>query len=386
MAQLWPLLFERYGLEIAFAHRTFAWGSDARGKAHVHVVILGLVRFEQTPAVRRLFSYEDLNGEPHESSHAALSAYLFDASQMRDPHVVVRESHAPLNALPPLLSGSQPIDGGNYIFDAEERAAFLEVEPAAERFLRPYVGAHEYLNGDERWILALQNATPANLKGMPHVVARMRAVRDFRSLSKRQSTLAIAGYPARYNVEVIPTTAFLVIPEVSSERREYIPIGWLEPPVIPSNKVRILPDAERWHFAVLTSTMHVAWARNIGGRLKSDFQYGIGVVYNTFPIPAFDAAARQLLTARAEDVLAARTGHPGATLSDLYDPDLMPAKLRRAHAALDQAVDGLYRRKRFTSDRERVEHLLALYEAMITPLRLRRQSSARPERRTSAGG
>jgi hypothetical protein len=386
VAQLWPLLYERYGLEIAFAHRTFAWGSDARGRAHVHVVILGLVRSEHVPAVRRLFSYDDLNGEPHESAHAALSAYLADASELRNPHVVVRESHVPLNGMPPLLSGSQPIDDGNYIFERDERATFLDAEPGAERFLRPYVGAQEYLNGGERWILALQDATPAELRAMPRVVARMRAVREFRQASKRQSTLNLADYPARFNVEVIPSSPFLVIPEVSSERREYIPIGWLAPPTVPSNLVRIVLDAEAWHFALLTSAMHMAWARHIGGRLKSDYRYSIGLVYNTFPAPELDAAARRSLAVRANEILAARSEHAGATLSDLYDPDLMPAKLRRAHSALDRVVDAFYRRKRFESDRERAEHLLGLYERAVSPLPLAggggRSSKRRQQRRT----
>ena len=240
VAQLWPVLLERCKLEIAFAHRTFAWGSDARGKAHVHVVILGLDRREAARPEKRLFSYPDINGEPEESRHAALSPYLFDAGGLSDPHLVVREESAPIIGMGRLISGSQPIDDGEYIFNAEERAELLVVDPDAARFLRPYIGAREYLQGGERWILALQEASPTTLKSLPRVRERMAAVRLFRSKSKRKSTLAIADYPTRYNVEVIPKTPFLVIPEVSSERRDYAPIGWLEPPVIPSNLVRIL--------------------------------------------------------------------------------------------------------------------------------------------------
>ncbi|MYH46257.1 MAG: class I SAM-dependent DNA methyltransferase, partial [Gammaproteobacteria bacterium] len=223
VAQLWPVLFERCGLEIAFAHRTFAWGSDARGKAHVHVVILGLDRREVAQPGKRLFSYSNINGDPEESSHAALSPYLFDAGGLSDPHLVVREESAPINGMGRLVSGSQPIDNGEYILDAEERALLLEVEPDAAPFLHPYVGAREYLQGGERWILALQEAAPTALKTLPLVRKRMTAVREYRSKSKRKSTLAIAEFPTRYNVEVIPTAPFLVIPEVSSERREYAP-------------------------------------------------------------------------------------------------------------------------------------------------------------------
>ena len=261
VAQLWPVLFERCKLEIAFAHRTFAWGSDARGKAHVHVVILGLDRREAARPEKRLFSYPDINGEPEESGHAVLSPYLFDAGGLSDPHLVVREESAPINGMGRLISGSQPIDDGEYIFNAEERAALLEAEPDAARFLRPYVGAREYLQGGERWILALQEASPPTLKNLPRVRERMAAVSRFRAKRKRKSTLAIVDYPTRYNVDVIPTAPFLVIPESSSERREYAPIGWLEPPTIPSNLVRLLNDATLTDFALLTSAMHMAWLR-----------------------------------------------------------------------------------------------------------------------------
>ncbi len=239
------------------------------------------------------------------------------------------------------------------------------------------MGSREFLQGGERWILALQEASPIDLRAMPRVVERMQAVRKFRATSKRKSTLAIADYPTQYNVNVVPTAPFLVIPEVSSERREYIPIGWLEPPVIPSNLVRIIENANKPLFALLTSAMHVSWLRHIGGRLKSDYRYSIGLVYNTFPVPEVPAERLQRLEPYADTVLAARAAHPNATLADLYDPDVMPVDLRRAHRALDGAVDRLYRRSSFSSDRERVEHLLSLYEKMMVPL----AANVRPKRR-----
>ena len=308
-AQLWPLLFTRAKLEIAFAHRTFAWGSDARGKAHVHVVILGLDVQENTRADKQLFSYPDINGEPEETRHAVLSPYLFDAGGLAQSHLTVREEGNPINGMDKLASGTQPIDNGHYIFDAQEREAFLEAEPNASAFLRPYVGAREYLQGGKRWILALQEASPTTLKELLRVRERMALVRDYRSKSKRKSTLAIADFPTRYNVEVLPTAPFLVIPEVSSERREYVPIGWLEPPVIPSNLVRVLEDATLADFAVLTSAMHMAWLRYIGGRLKSDYRYSIGLVYNTFPTPPKNADCSKL-EPFAQAVLDARADHP----------------------------------------------------------------------------
>jgi hypothetical protein len=205
----------------------------------------------------------------------------------------------------------------------------------------------------------------------------MRLVREFRHQSQRASTLRIANYPTKYNVEVIPTGAFLILPEVSSERREYAPIGWMQAPTIPSNLVRVSEHATLIDFAFLTSAMHMSWLRHIGGRLESRYRYSIGLVYNTFPLPSAKDLSK--LEPLAQAILDARAAHPGATLATLYDPDLMPANLRKAHSDLDRAVDRLYRPSGFASDRERVEHLFTLYEAMVAPL------LAQPKRRRRVG-
>ncbi len=379
VAQLWPILFDRCKREIAFAHRTFAWGSDARGKAHVHVVIFGLDQKGAARAGKRLFSYPDINGEPEESRHAVLSPYLFDASGLSNPNLVVREASAPINGMGRLIIGSKPIDGGNYIFDAAERAEFLKAEPEAERWLRPFIGAREYLQGGERWILALHDASPEVLARLPSVRDKISAVRSHREDSKSAGTRKLAATPTLYHVNIIPTAPFLVIPEVSSERREYAPIGWLEPPVIPSNLVRILENASLVDFALLTSAMHMAWLRQIGGRLKSDYRYSIGLVYNTFPTPP-EGTKLSRLEPLAQAVLDARHIHVGATLASLYDPDLMPPNLRRAHQELDRTVDRLYRRTGFASERERVEHLFMRYERMQSPLEVQMKTRKRGRR------
>ena len=388
VAQLWPLLLDHRRLEIAFAHHTFAWGSDARGKAHVHVVIIGLDAAEHASRDKRLFSYENINGEPLEGAHAVITPYLFDGGALANPHIVVREEGRPINGLVQLLTGSQPIDDGHYIFNVEDRLAFLDAEPDAEPFLRPFVGAREYLQGSERWILALHDAPPATLARLPSVRARIAAVRAYRRTSKRTSTLKLADTPTLWQVNVLPPAPFLVLPEVSSERREYLPVGWLEPPAIPSNKLRLLPDATLVDFALLTSAMHMAWMRAVTGRMKSDYMYSVGVVYNTFPLPpGFADADTSALETLAQAVLDARAAHSGATLANLYDPDLMPPNLRRAHHALDRAVDRFYRRQRFTSERERVEHLFMLYEKMRAPLAavMKTKPKRRRRRRKSAG-
>ena len=376
VGQLWPILFDRCGLEIAFAHRTFAWGSDARGKAHVHVVILGLDRRANTRNEKRLFSYPDLNGDPEETRHPALSPYLFDAGGLSDSHLIVHEASGPINGMGKLIIGSKPIDGGHYIFSAGERDALLETEPDAAPFLRPFVGAREYLQGDKRWILALHDAAPNVLARLPRVRERIVAVRTYRQASKSRPTVKLAETPTLYHVNVLPAAPFLVIPKVSSERREYVPIGWLEPPTIPSDLVFVLQDAALADFALLTSTMHMAWLRHIGGRLKSDYRYSIGLVYNTFPMLPKGANLSKL-EPLAQAVLDARATHPGATLAELYDPDLMPPNLRRAHQALDRAVDRLYRPGGFASERERVKHLFMLYEKMRTPLEAARRGKPR---------
>ena len=368
MAQLWPILFNRCRLDIAFAHRTFAWGSDARGKAHVHVVIIGLDKREASRKEKRLFAYPDINGEPEETSLAAITPYLFDGGGLANPHLVVGTESQPINGLAKLVTGSQPIDGGLYILDADKRAELLEECPEAEPYIRPFVGSQEYLNSKNRWILWLGEAPPNLLRQAPALRERVAAVRSLSKKSNRASTQALADTPTLFQINLIPDAPFLVVPEVSSERREYVPIGWLEPPVVPSNLVRVLVNATKPTFALLTSAMHMAWMRHFGGRLESRYRYSIGVVYNTFPLPPVPGKNLQRLTRHADAVLTARANHPDATLADLYDPDAMPPDLRRAHSALDRAVDSLYRRARFASERERVEHLFALYEQLQVPL------------------
>jgi len=367
VAQLWPILFERCGLEILFAHRTFAWGSDARGMAHVHVVILGLTRRVDEPQLKRLFTYADITEDPVESLHSTLTPYLFDGANLTDRHLVISERSEPLCDVPQLIIGSKPIDDGQFIFNEDERRDLIRQEPAARKYLRPFIGATEFLYDEKRWILVLADADPADLRTMPIVKARIAAVRAFRLKSKSAGTRALASTPTSFHVTVIPETPFLVIPEVTSERRDYVPIGWLQPPVIPSNLVRVLSGATLWHFGILTSRMHMAWLRHIGGRLKSDYRYSIGIVYNAFPWPAADEKQKAKIANRAQNVLNARAEFKAASLADLYDVDTMAPSLARAHSELDNAVDKLYQRAAFATDRERVEHLFGRYEHLIMP-------------------
>ncbi|PPB79771.1 hypothetical protein LV82_02562 [Albidovulum inexpectatum] len=380
VAQLWPILFGRGGVEISFAHRPFKWGNEARGVAQVHVVIVGLDRRGRAPKDKRLFLYPSITADPQEVSVPVITAYLTDGRRLADPHVVVKEEARPINGMPSIISGSQPIDDGHYILSEEEYRELEASKPAEARWFRPFIGAQEFLNGGRRWIVHPDSIPPAELRRLPGILERIRKVREFRSRSKRKQTLEKAQTPGDFNVTVIPDRPFLVLPEVSSERRDIMPIGWLEPPVIPSNKLRILPDATLAHFALLTSAMHMAWMRLVTGRLKSDYQYGIGIVYNTFPLPpgGLETLATPRIESLAQAVLDARAAHPQATLADLYDPDAMPADLRAAHRALDRAIDRLYRRQGFDTEIERAEHLLALYEAAAaTLIRRPRRSRSR---------
>ncbi len=371
VGQFWPILFKNWDINISFAHQPFAWGSDARGKAHVHVVILGLDQKDRSPNKKRLFSYPDIRGEPLERQISTISPYLFDASDLHDPHLTVQEEHRPINGLKQIIIGSQPIDGGHYIFNEQERREFLDMEPGAEAFMRPYYAGKGFLYGKNRWILALQDVPPNVLAQLPHVRKRITEVRSYRKKSKRASTLKLARTPTLYQVNVIPEASFLVIPRVTSERREYIPIGWMEPPRIPSDALLILPDATLGDFALLTSAMHMAWTRTVTGRLESRYLYSAGVVYNTFPLPqeVIDKGETlHRLTPLAQAILDARNAHPQATLANLYDPDIMPLNLRQAHQKLDSAVDKLYHSQGFESEQERVHHLFRLYENIKAPL------------------
>lgn len=368
VAQLWPILFDRFHLEIAFAHRTFNWGSEARGKAHVHVVVIGLTHRDNEPAEKRLFSYPDIRREPIESRHDALTAYLFDARGVTNRHLVVREEGRPINEATRLVIGSKPIDDGNFIFTASELAKFIEQEPGANKWIRPFVGAEEFINNTRRFILALHDIEPDELQALPQTLKRVVAVKSFRLLSKSAPTRELSKTPSRYHINMLPKDPYLLVPRVSSERRDYVPIGWLEPPTIPSDAALCLLGASLWDFAILNCRAHMAWLSHIGGRLKSDFRYSIGLVYNTFPWPDATSAQRAKIEALAQAVLDARANHPTASLADLYDPDTMPADLRRAHHALDLAVDRLYRAAPFASDRDRVEHLFGRYEALVNPL------------------
>jgi hypothetical protein len=371
---LWGHLLAQ-GLRIQFAHRTFSWRNEARGNAAVHCVIVGFGR-EDVPE-KWLFDYPDARGEPQALRVARINPYLVDA-----PDVLLPRRSRPLCNVPAIGSGNKPIDGGHYLFTPAERDDFLAKEPGAAKSFRRWLGAEEFINGHERWCLWLGEAQPAELRALPEVMKRVQAVKALREASTSAPTRALAATPTRFHVEFVPDQPFLVIPEVSSERRPIIPIGHLQPSVLASNKLRLLPNASLLQFGVLTSGMHMAWVRATTGRMKSDFQYSISIVYNNFPWPEPSDAQRGAIEAAAQGVLDARAAFPGSTLADLYDPLTMPPLLAKAHAKLDAAVDAAYVvRRRFQSDADRVAFLFERYQELAAPALA---AAAAPRRRGRA--
>jgi hypothetical protein len=368
---LWGALFQKYRIKIHFAHRTFAWESEARGKAHVHVVIIGFAAYDQPS--KRIYDHDGESDNVTVINVSNISPYLIEGSDVVLP--IRRET---VCNVPEIINGNKPAYGGHLIIEAEDRKEFVRLNPSAAKYVRPFLSAEQYLNGVERWVLWLVNAPPNILRENPGVRQRIEAVRDFRLKSKKESTRRRAERPALFDQIRQPTTPYLLIPRHSSETRRYIPFGYFGPEVIIGDSCTAIPDATHYHFGVLSSEMHMAWVRQVCGRLKSDYRYSNKLVYNNIPWPtAATDKQRAAVEAAAQVVLDARAKFPTSTLADLYDPLAMPAPLLRAHQALDRAVDRCYRPEPFPSDRLRVEYLFALYEKITAPL----LPAAKPKRK-----
>jgi hypothetical protein len=369
---LWGELFQRYHLKIHFAHRTFAWMSEARGKAHVHVVIIGFGAFDR--ADKRIYDYETQTDEPMAVSVSNINPYLIAAGD-----VTVRTRVEPINGAPPISYGSMMIDKdrkagdeAGLILSREHKDALLAECPKLAPYIRVIYGGDEFLNGVERWCLWLVDAPPRPIRDCALLRDRIETVRRFRESSGREQTRKLAATPSLFGEIRQPNTPYILIPKVSSMQRRYIPIGFVEPEIIASGSTLIIPNASFYDFGILTSAMHNAWMRTVAGRMKSDFQYSNNIVYNNFPWPNPTPEQRARVEEKARAVLAAREPHLPprgmSTLADLYDPNAMPRELVKAHAELDRAVEKCYRADPFHSDRERVEHLFRLYEQLTAPL------------------
>jgi len=368
---LWSDLLQR-GIKIHFAHRTFQWSSEARGKAAVHCVIIGFALHEANE--KRLFDYEHPQSEAQEVKAKNINPYLVDASD-----VLVFRRSSPLCAVSSLVYGSKPADGGNLLFSSSEKTEFLDEEPAAEPYVKRFMGSEEFINNIERYCLWLIDCPPDQLRKMPEVIKRVEKVKNMRLASKKPPTRALASTPAIFSELRQPTSDYLAIPEVSSERRKYIPIGFVPKEVISSNKIYTLSSPTLYHFGILSSAMHMAWTRTVCGRLESRYQYSTGIVYNNFPwAMSITDKQRQNIEEAAQAVLDARTQFSDSSLADLYDPLTMPPQLVKAHHKLDAAVDTAYSKKKFSGDSDRVAFLFELYQQLETPLTAKKKASRKP--------
>ena len=352
---LWPNLFAR-GVHINFAHQTFKWSNEARGNAAVYCIIVGFSLRNRTE--KQLFLYDDIKGEPKAQTVKRINAYLADAQ-----NVFIDSRSSVLDTQTnPMVFGSMPNDGGNLIIEENEYASFLQQEPAAEQYIRPFLGAEEFINNKKRYCLWLLNAEPQHLKKCPLIVACIQKVREHRESSSREATRKLAQTPSLFGEIRQPESGhYLLVPSTSSERRKYIPIGFMNSSDISSNANLLVPNATLYEFGVLTSQMHMAWMRTVCGRLKSDYRYSAQIVYNNFPWPDVSEAQKAQVIQKAQAVLDARAQFPDSSLADLYDPNTMPPVLTKAHTALDSAVDKLYRKTAFPDDAARVAFLFELY-------------------------
>lgn len=357
VANLWKPLFDA-GVHIDFAYRTFRWDSEAKIKAHVHCVIIGFsVAASSTP--KKLF-----DGDRYQVANN-INGYLLDGE-----NVFVESRSKPICNVPEIGIGNKPIDGGFYLFEKEEMEDFIKKEPSSKKYFRPWYGSREFINQKPRYCLWLGECTPAELKAMPHCMERVKAVREYRLASPSAGTVKLADKPTRFHVENMPKGHYVVIPEVSSEKRRYIPIGYLDDSKLCSNKLRLVPSATLFIFGVLESNVHMAWMRCVCGRLKSDYDYSIKIVYNNFPWPTPTEQQKAKIEQTAQAILDARALYPDSSLADLYDDLTMPPELRKAHQANDRAVMDAYGFTKGTAARTSesacVTELMKLYQKKVS--------------------
>lgn len=352
VALIWKPLVERFNIHIDFAYRTFRWDSEMAEKAHVHCVIIG---FSAAPS-NHLPRIYDNNGDFIEVKH--LNYYLMDADD-----VFVESRSKPLGDVPNMIYGSKPADDGRLIIEEEDYADFIKKEPGALPYIKRLVGAEEFINNKPRYCLWLVDASPAVIRKLPLVLQRVEAVRTFRLASKKEATRKDADTPTLFQSNRQPKENYILVPSVSSERRKYVPIGFMDADTIATNLVLIIPSADLYHFGILTSSVHNAWMRAVCGRLKSDYRYSKDV-YSNFPWPTVTDADRAKIEVTAQAILDARAQYPDSSLADLYDAAAMPPELRRAHSRNDAAVLRLYGLPTDAPEPIIVAHLMNLYKEL----------------------
>jgi hypothetical protein len=359
---LWQELYGKYKIKIHFAHRTFSWSNEAKANAAVHCVIIGFGLHDIEN--KRIFDYADIKGEPTEKKVKNINPYLVEGSDL-----VILSRKTPISNVPNINFGSMPNDGGHLILTESEKEEFLKNEPEAEKWIRPYTGAQEFINGYSRYCFWLVNIQPQELKRFKGISQRVEEVKRMRNQSNRETTRKLADFPTLFGENRQPNSDYLLIPSVSSENRKYIPIGFLSKDIIVSNLAFALPNATLYLFGILTSEMQMTWVKYVCGRLESRFRYSNTIVYNNYPFPEnVSDKQRQKVETAAQAVLDTRAKYPDSSLADLYDPLTMPPDLVKAHQTLDKAVDLCYRAQPFVSELNRIEYLFSLYEALTAPL------------------
>ena len=334
VANLWKPLFEQYSIQFDFAYRTFRWDSEADIKAHVHCVIIGFSKkIPNTIRDKKRIYISDLQSVTADN----INGYLLDA-----PDMWILSRSAPLANVPDMVFGSMANDGGNLILGAEEKEVLVGKYPQMEPYIKSFLGAEEFINNKKRFCLWLVDCPPSVLRTCQPVIERIANVREARAASTRPGTRKMADYPALFGENRQPNGNYLLVPRVSSERRRYVPMGFLSPDIIASDAVQIIPDASLYHFGVLTSNVHMSWMRVVCGRLKSDYRYSKDIVYNNFPWPEVTEEQKAKIEQTAQAILNARAKYPDCSLADLYDEVTMPADLRRAHQDNDRAVMQAY--------------------------------------------
>jgi hypothetical protein len=353
---LWMELINKHNIKINFAHQTFKWSNEARGKATVYCVIIGFSLTDRKE--KKLFHYATVTSKAVESIVSKINCYLVDAES-----IIIQKRTEPLSNVPKMVYGSKPTDGGNFLFTEQEKDGFLQQEPKAAVYIKPFVGSQEFINNEKRFCLWLVDIDPKTLRSMPLVMERVERVKQMRLNSSSSTTRVAADRPTLFFTIAQPNSEFLILPEVSSDRRHYIPIGFMSKNTIASNKCLIVPDADIFLFGILTSKMHMAWTRYVCGRLGIGYQYSASIVYNTFPCPTSTDKQKFTIKEAAQEVLNIRKLFPNNSLADLYDPLAMPPDLTKAHQKLDKAVEAAYGRT-FASDAERVAYLFELYQKL----------------------
>ncbi|NWJ46508.1 MAG: class I SAM-dependent DNA methyltransferase [Chloroflexi bacterium] len=360
-AILWQELFNRYHIKIHFAHRTFAWSSEAKGKAAVYCVIVGFAVYDID--TKLLYDYDTPKSEAHELKVKNINPYLIEGDDF-----VIDKRRSPICNIPSMLYGNKPVDGGNLILSDAEKEELLSKEPLALKWIRPFITAEEFINGKTRWCLWLVGIQPNELHQLPEVMKRVKLVKETRSNSVDEGARKLASRPAEFRDTKV-FKKYMIFPLHSSEIRQYIPFGYIDFDCIVGNSCSFIPNPDLFQFGVLTSQMHMAWMRTVCGRIKSDYRYSNTIVYNNFPFPQ-NPTPEQVkdIEKKAQAVLDTRALFPTSTLADLYDPLTMPPALVKAHRVLDKAVDTAYRKPPFDTELQRVEYLFNMYKTITEPL------------------